>query len=105
VAVVDRWHGRGVATELLRRLAERAREEGIARFTATCLADNDEALELFEALGAAHLTPTGSGLVEAQVDLPASDEGRLAALLRAAAARRLLVKPLGPRQAGAPSDR
>ena len=98
VAVVDRWHGRGVATELLRRLAQRAREEGIARFTATCLADNDDALELFEELGATRVTRTGSELVEAQVELSAADDHRLSAVLRAAAARRLMLRPLVPPQ-------
>ena len=98
VAVVDRWHGRGVATELLRRLAQRAREEGITRFTATCLADNDEALELFEELGATRTTRPGSGLVEAQVELSAADDHRLSAVLRAAATRRMTLRPLVPPQ-------
>src|SRR4051794_27172627 len=35
VAVRDDWQGRGVATGLLHALVERAREEGITRFTAT----------------------------------------------------------------------
>ena len=96
VAVVDDWHGRGLATALLTRLAERAREEGIARFTATCLADNEEALELFADLGATRATTTDSGLVEAQVELPALDERSLSHLLRAAAGKRLLFRPLWP---------
>jgi GNAT superfamily N-acetyltransferase len=29
---VDHWHGRGVATALLERLVERAREEGVRVF-------------------------------------------------------------------------
>src|SRR5690349_18868808 len=33
VAVVDDWQGRGAGTELLRRLAARATDEGIERFT------------------------------------------------------------------------
>jgi RimJ/RimL family protein N-acetyltransferase len=98
VAVVDHWHGRGVATELLRRLAQRAREEGIDCFTATCLADNDEALELLAELGATRMTRPASGLVEAQVQLSAADDQRLSAVLRAAAARRLTIRPLSPPQ-------
>ena len=35
VVVVDDWQGRGVATALLDRLADRAREEGVHVFTAT----------------------------------------------------------------------
>jgi RimJ/RimL family protein N-acetyltransferase len=105
VAVADRWHGRGAATELLRRLAQRAREEGIARFTATCLADNDDALELFEELGATRVTRPGSGLVEAQVELSAADDHRLFAMLRAAAARRLTIRPIAPAQDDGTGDR
>jgi GNAT superfamily N-acetyltransferase len=96
VAVIDDWHGRGVATALLTRLAERAREEGIAHVTATCRADNEEALELIGDLGATRTTPTGSGLVEAQVELPDVDERRLSDLLRATAGRRLFLRPLWP---------
>ena len=96
VAVVDDWQGRGVATALLTRLAERAREEGIVRFTATCLAANEEALELVGDLGATRTTTADSGLVEAQVELPAVEERNLSHLLRAAAARRLLFRPLWP---------
>ncbi|MGZ8648935.1 MAG: N-acetyltransferase family protein [Solirubrobacteraceae bacterium] len=97
VAVVDDWHQRGVATELLRRLAERAREEGIARFTATCLSENEEALELFAELGKTRGVSSDSGLVEAQIELPAVDERRLYELLRAVATKRLVFRPRWPR--------
>src|SRR6476646_8790237 len=40
VTVIDDWQGRGLGTELLARLAERARREGIDRFTAAVSADN-----------------------------------------------------------------
>ena len=93
VAVVDDWHGQGVAGELLRRLAQRAREEGIARFTATCLAQNREVLDLFEGVGAARLVSSESGLVEAEIELPAADERGLLDLLRAAATRHLVFRP------------
>ena len=96
VAVVDDWHGRGVATALLTRLAERAREEGIARFTATCQAGNEEALELVGDLGATRMTGTDPLLVDAQVELPAAGERSLSELLRAAAARRLVFRPRWP---------
>lgn len=96
VAVVDDWHGRGVATALLTRLAERAREEGIARFTAICQAANEDALDLVGDLGATRMTATDSGLVEAQVELPDVDEHSLSDLLRAAAGRRLFLRPPWP---------
>jgi RimJ/RimL family protein N-acetyltransferase len=40
VTVIDAWQGRGVGTELLTRLADRARQEGVRRFTAVAFADN-----------------------------------------------------------------
>jgi RimJ/RimL family protein N-acetyltransferase len=105
VVVVDHWHGRGVATELLKRLAERAGEEGITHFTATCLADNREALELLQELGSTRLAASESGLIEAQIELPAADERHLYQLLRAAAGRRLVFRPSWTRLgAGAPSE-
>ena len=33
IAIADDWHDRGLAAELLRRLAEHARSRGIERFT------------------------------------------------------------------------
>ncbi len=96
VAVVDDWQGRGVAAELLRRLADRAREEGILRFTATCLADNREVIELLNELGRTSAVSADSGLVEAQIDLPA-DERSLREVLRAAATRHLVFRPIAAR--------
>src|SRR5262245_20451231 len=46
LAVVDHWQGKGIGTLLLDALAARARDEGIARFTALMLAANDELREL-----------------------------------------------------------
>jgi RimJ/RimL family protein N-acetyltransferase len=40
VTVIDDWQGRGLGTELVARLSERARSEGIRRFTALIGADN-----------------------------------------------------------------
>ena len=40
VTVIDDWQGRGLGTELLARLSERACQEGIRRFTAAVAADN-----------------------------------------------------------------
>lgn len=97
VAVVDDWHGRGVATELFRRLAERAREEGLARFTATCQADNREAIDLLNELGRTRVVGSDSGLVEAAIDLPGADDRTLREVLRAAATRRLLFHPIAAR--------
>ena len=40
VTVIDDWQGRGLGTELVAQLSERARSEGICRFTALVAADN-----------------------------------------------------------------
>ena len=40
VTIVDEWQGRGLGTELLARLSDRAREEDIRRFTALVAAEN-----------------------------------------------------------------
>jgi RimJ/RimL family protein N-acetyltransferase len=40
VTIIDDWHGRGLGTELVAQLSERARSEGIRRFTALVAADN-----------------------------------------------------------------
>src|SRR5690242_19349595 len=40
VTIVDDWQGRGLGAELLARLSDRARQEGIHRFTALVAADN-----------------------------------------------------------------
>ncbi len=49
--VEEDWHGRGLASLLLRHLAAIARERGIAAFTATVLAENRAMLRVFERSG------------------------------------------------------
>lgn len=73
VAVVDDWQGRGLATTLLHDLGSRAREEGVERFSASVLAENDPAMNLFRRMGDAHVTGHDHGVVEVRMDLP--DEG------------------------------
>ena len=69
VAVPDAWQGRGVGTALLELLAERARDEGVETFRATCLSDNLEALHLLESLGPERPLSSGAGVIELEVDL------------------------------------
>jgi RimJ/RimL family protein N-acetyltransferase len=52
ITVVDEWQGRGLGTELMARLSERAREEGIRRFTAQVAADNVAVAGLLRRVGA-----------------------------------------------------
>jgi RimJ/RimL family protein N-acetyltransferase len=93
VAVADSWQGRGVATALLDRLSERARTEGVRRFSADILAENRPMLELIGELGDAHVIERDRGTVAVVVDLP--PEGIGAALREAlrAAARDVLRVP------------
>ncbi len=52
VTVIDEWQGRGLGAELVAQLAERAREEGIRRFTALVAADNVAMTGLARSVGA-----------------------------------------------------
>jgi RimJ/RimL family protein N-acetyltransferase len=93
VAVADSWQNRGVATALLGRLTERAREEGVRRFSAEILADNRPMLELIEELGDVTTRHLDHGSVRIELELP--PEGLGAALRESlrAAARELLRVP------------
>jgi nucleotide-binding universal stress UspA family protein/RimJ/RimL family protein N-acetyltransferase len=91
VAVVDDWHGRGLGGALLDRLADRAREEDVHRFTARVLAGNPKAMRVLEGLGESERTADGSE-VELRVDLPRSGSGpQLRRALREAAAGSLVL--------------
>jgi RimJ/RimL family protein N-acetyltransferase len=68
VTIVDGWQGRGLGTELLARLSDRARQEGIGRFTALVAADNAAAAGLLRNSGAG-LVRRESGTVEYEIDL------------------------------------
>lgn len=96
VTVADDWQGRGLATGLLELLADRAREEGISRFTALMLAENREMLDVMEALGDVKVVARESGTIDVEMDLPEIGVGaHLRELLRSTAAGRwLAVNPL-----------
>jgi RimJ/RimL family protein N-acetyltransferase len=98
VVVGDPWQGRGVATALLERLVERAREAGIERFVALVLSENVDGIEFFR-----HVAPGGktrrsaSGHTEVLLDLPEPGALRQSALGRAlrAAAHGIRITPWG----------
>jgi RimJ/RimL family protein N-acetyltransferase len=69
VTVVDDWHRRGVGTELVRRLVQRARAEGVKRFTALVHAENTEMLGLLEKLGGFQTKRTESGVSEIEGEI------------------------------------
>lgn len=68
VTIVDDWQGRGLGGELLARLADRARQEGIRRFTAVVAAGNAAAAGLLRNSGAS-LIHRGPGIVEYEMEL------------------------------------
>ena len=86
VAVVDDWQGRGLGHLLLERLVERAREEGVRRFTALVQAENRPAIALLERFGRTRRS-VASGEMVLEIDLgPAGTAPELGGALRAAAA-------------------
>jgi RimJ/RimL family protein N-acetyltransferase len=86
IIVADDWHGRGLGTTLLHELAERAREEGIKRFTALVLAGNKDMIDLLFRLGQAKIVDRSSGTVQIEAELPpAGVSDQLRSLLKMAA--------------------
>lgn len=101
VTIVDEWQGRGVGTALCGLLADRAREEGIARFTALLLAENDQMFDLLATLGPAEVTSRDAGTIEVEVELPERGIGdHMAGVLRVVAggAVELATPPWGLRR-------
>jgi GNAT superfamily N-acetyltransferase len=86
VAVVDAWQHKGVGWILLERLAARAREVGVTRFTASLLVENRAMLALFARLGRIEVRHDSGSTVMLHVELPAEPD-RLREALRAAGRR------------------
>jgi RimJ/RimL family protein N-acetyltransferase len=83
VTIVDDWQGRGLGTELLARLSDRARQEGIHRFTALADAGNVAVAVLLRNAGG-RLVCRGRGTVEYEVTLARRAEGSQAWVSRSA---------------------
>ena len=62
VTVVDDWQGRGLGTELLARLSDRALDEGIHRFTALVAAENEAVGRLLRKIRASLVSRESSTL-------------------------------------------
>jgi RimJ/RimL family protein N-acetyltransferase/nucleotide-binding universal stress UspA family protein len=92
IVVADDWQNRGLGSELLERLVERAQEEGVERFTALVLADNTDALRLLQRLGDTVWRSEGSQL-ELEIELPERAESSASLRLILAGAARGLVVP------------
>jgi GNAT superfamily N-acetyltransferase len=101
VTVIDEWHGRGLGTALCNLLAERARAEGVERFTALLLAENTQMQDVLASLGPAKVISREAGTIEIEVELPEEGIGdHLAGVLRVAAGGtiELATPPWGLRQ-------
>jgi RimJ/RimL family protein N-acetyltransferase len=73
VTIVDDWQGKGLGTELLARLSERARQEGIRRFTAVVSADNTAMDSLLRNMSGKRVG-YGPGTVEYEIALSPEEE-------------------------------
>jgi GNAT superfamily N-acetyltransferase len=86
VAVVDAWQRRGLGTALTALLANRARQEGVERFTALLLATNEGMMRMLRRLGPIRVVSRDGPVVEVEMDLPLEGIGdHIAGVLRAAA--------------------
>jgi RimJ/RimL family protein N-acetyltransferase len=94
VTVADEWQGRGVGTVLLEHLAERAREEGVARFTALVARDNRPVQGLLERIGPVRVVHHDGATAEYEIELaPRGLGAQLREALRVAAAGELRLPP------------
>jgi RimJ/RimL family protein N-acetyltransferase len=67
--VADEWQGRGLATLLLAKLADRAGAVGIDRFVAETLSHNDAMLAVFRHAGYPTMERTDHGVVHITIEL------------------------------------
>src|SRR5690349_19181276 len=74
VTVIDDWQGRGLGTELVAQLSERARSEGIRRFTALVAADNPAMARLLRSVRA-DLVRRERGALQYEIMLGAKGTG------------------------------
>jgi RimJ/RimL family protein N-acetyltransferase len=105
VTVIDEWQGRGAGTALANLLAERARAEGIERFTALLLAANDQMRDVLATLGPAKIVSRDAGTIVVEVAIPEAGIGEhMAGVLRVAAGGtvELATPPWGLRQTPKP---
>lgn len=70
VTVIDEWQRRGLGGLLLEVIGERARAEGITRFTAMMLANNARMLKLLRQTGSVRVVDREAGTVEIEMPIP-----------------------------------
>ena len=73
VTIVDDWQGKGLGTALLARLSDRARREGIRRFTAVVSADNEAMARVLRNMSGKRVG-YGPGTVEYEIALSPEEE-------------------------------
>jgi RimJ/RimL family protein N-acetyltransferase len=101
ITVVDDWQGKGLGTAFANLIADRAREEGVERFTALMLASNRQMRGVLAALGPSEVIAGDGATVEIAVTLPEEGIGEhMAGVLRVAAGGtvELATPPWGLRQ-------
>ncbi len=69
VTVLDDYQNRGIATMLLRRLNDEARDHGISTFTASVMWENGALLDGLRAFGA-EVAPSEPGVASVRIALP-----------------------------------
>jgi acetyl coenzyme A synthetase (ADP forming)-like protein len=108
-AVDDRFHGKGIATAMLERLARIAAEQGFRWFQATTLYDNAAMREVFRDSGFEVRSTSGDGVVDVRLCVTPSpaaivaidERDRIATL----ASLRALLEPRAVAVIGASRDR
>lgn len=94
VVVVDDRQNEGIGTALLDRLTQRARENGIVRYTALVSQDNDIVVGALERAGAERTGTGDEGEVEFAIDVPSEGLGeRLRTALRSIASSLWRLRP------------
>ena len=69
VVIGDAWQGRGLGTQLMRRLIAIAKESGVKRFVGQILAENGPMLQLMRQLGFCLESTKDPGVIRAMLDL------------------------------------
>ncbi len=93
VVVADEWQGQGLGSAIMERLAERALEEGVERFTATVLGTNERVMGLLRRTGALRSAGTDAGETDLEIELSPNRRGPvLKETLRAAARGELILR-------------
>lgn len=93
-AVDDRFHGKGIGTLLLERLAVHAAESGFLAFHASLMADNAAMRDVFRDSGFAIRSTSGQAGIELRLNLSPSAEGVVSAERRRQRATAESIRPL-----------